>query len=151
APRFWEKTSEIDGFRGRDRTDHPPDMLLQFLREMIGGISHISQRHKGNDRFAFHRVWFACDCSLCHRWMADKRVLHLLCSKPMTCHLDDLVRSPEEPEVTFSITHCIVPWIVEPRKPGPVDLTIPLRVIVKSHEHTRPRPLDDKESLLARW
>src|SRR5436853_2768841 len=82
--------------------------------------------------------------------MADKSVFNLLCSKPMTRHLDYLVRPPEEPEVSFSVTLRIVPWIVETGKSGPVDLTISLGVIVKGHEHTRPRPPDDEESLLSR-
>src|SRR5438552_16656789 len=83
--------------------------------------------------------------------MADERVFHFFCSKSMSRHFDDFVRSPEEPEVTIRVAHGIVPWIVESRKPGPVDLTIPLRVLVKGHEHARPRSLDDEESLLVSW
>src|SRR6266705_1692373 len=82
--------------------------------------------------------------------MAYQSILNLYRSQPVACNLHHFVSPSEEPEVAILITDCIVPWIVDSWKTCPVHLTVAFRVLVESHEHSRPRLPDDQEPLPSR-
>ena len=62
----------------------------------------------------------------------------------MACDLDDLVRPAKHPEVAVVVSDGIVARVEAAREPGPVDVLVPLRVLVDGQRHAGPRVPDDQ-------
>src|SRR5437667_3634158 len=66
----------------------------------------------------------------------------------MAGDLDDFVCPAEHPEVAVVVSDGIVARVEAAWEPGPVDVLVPLRVLVDCQGHSRPGVLDDQVASL---
>src|SRR5204863_9338496 len=86
-----------------------------------------------------------------HSTVPDQGRFPLVCAQPVTCHVDPLVGSPYDPEVTVIIPHRIVPRIEAARELDPIYLPVSIRVLVNRQRHCWPRISNHKVSSLQRF
>src|SRR5208283_4432343 len=96
----------------------------------------------------FDRIGFADHGGFSDGGMGDQRIFQFYCSDSVTCHLQNLVRPAEKPEVIVIVSHSIVAGVVDSRKPGEVDLLEFLSVVPERHELSWPWVFDHHVAFL---
>src|SRR3954468_19994226 len=77
------------------------------------------KRHEGHNTLPLHLVGAPDHRGFRHRVMTDERTFHFHGSDAMTRHIDDVVNTTHDPEVTVFIATCTVPrevhaWNIAP-------------------------------------